>query len=83
MTTTTMSSKGQVVIPETIRRDLNWKEGTKLAVVETLNGIFLVKIPKNPLTTLKGMGKGLNVSWTDIKKMRQEDEEHDRKEYSN
>ena len=83
MVQTTMSSKGQIVIPQEIREDLGWKEGTKLSVVETPNGILVVKIPHNPLKALEGIGKGLPIHSSDIRKLRQEDEEHDRKEYSN
>ncbi len=83
MAQTTMSSKGQIVIPEQIREDLGWKQGTKLSVVETPNGIMVVKIPRNPLKALEGIGKGLHIHSSDIRKLRQEDEEHDRKKYSN
>lgn len=38
----TVSSKGQVVIPEDMRRDLNIKEGTKLILMEK-NGRIVVE----------------------------------------
>ena len=55
MVQTTLSSKGQIVIPQEIREDLGWKQGTKLSIVETPNGILVVKIPHNPLKALEGI----------------------------
>jgi len=42
LATTRMSSKGQVVIPETVRRQLNLKEGTQFIVVGT-NDVVILK----------------------------------------
>ncbi len=39
--TITISSKGQIVIPERIRDELNIKEGTKLVLLEKDNSIIL------------------------------------------
>ena len=41
--TITMSSKGQIVIPERIRDELKIKEGTKLVMLEKDNSIILEK----------------------------------------
>jgi len=41
MTTTTVTAKGQVVIPSRIRRHLNIKRGTRLCVVEKGQEIVL------------------------------------------
>ncbi len=41
MTTTTVTAKGQVVIPSRIRRHLNIKKGTRLCVVEKGQEIVL------------------------------------------
>ena len=41
MTTTTVTAKGQVVIPSRIRRHLNIKKGTRLCVVEKGQEILL------------------------------------------
>ena len=38
---TTVSSKGQVVLPQAIRRRKNWGEGTRLEIEETPEGIVL------------------------------------------
>ena len=41
MTTTTMTAKGQIVIPSRIRRHLNIKKGTRLCVTEKGQEIVL------------------------------------------
>ena len=41
-----VSSKGQIVIPEDIRKELNIKEGTKLVLVER-NGKLIMESEKN------------------------------------
>ena len=39
--TTTVSTKGQVVLPKTIRRALRWRAGTRLVVENTIEGVLL------------------------------------------
>ena len=77
-----ISSKGQIVIPHEIREHRGLKEGMAVDVVDTSGGILLVQIPKKPLLALQGAAKGMGISWKDVKKMRQEDEAHDREKYS-
>jgi len=43
--TTTVSSKGQVVLPKTIRRALRWEAGMRLAVENTPDGVLLKALP--------------------------------------
>jgi len=51
-TTTKLSSKGQVVLPLSIRQARDWKPGTELVVEETKDGILLRKATLFPPTTL-------------------------------
>ena len=44
LATTRMSSKGQVVIPETVRKQLNLTEGTQFVVVGTDDVVILKTI---------------------------------------
>lgn len=44
-TTTTVSTKGQVILPKAIRERRGWKAGTKLVVEETPEGLVLKKAP--------------------------------------
>ena len=54
MQTTLLSSKGQVIIPKTLRDAHRWHTGTRLEVLETAEGILLkplVEANKTALTT--------------------------------
>ena len=42
---TTVSTKGQVVLPKAIRRALRWEAGTRLAVENTPEGVLLKPEP--------------------------------------
>jgi AbrB family looped-hinge helix DNA binding protein len=48
----TLSSKGQLVLPQTIRRKRQWSAGTRLIVVDTPEGVLLKAAPLFPATTL-------------------------------
>lgn len=39
--TTTISTKGQVILPKAIRDQLQWDAGTRLAVEHTADGVLL------------------------------------------
>ena len=39
--TTTVSTKGQVILPKAIRRSLGWEVGTRLVVENTPEGVLL------------------------------------------
>jgi len=47
---TTLSTKGQVILPATIRRRRNWNAGTRLTVEETPDGVLLKPAPLFPAT---------------------------------
>ena len=48
--TTTVSSKGQVILPAAIRRQRQWDSGTRLIVEETSDGVLLRQAPLFPAT---------------------------------
>lgn len=53
MQTTVMSSKGQIIIPKALRETRHWLAGTRLAVLETTDGLLLKPAlgdEKTPLT---------------------------------
>ena len=52
--TTTLSPKGQVILPKTIREARNWPPGTRLTVEETPDGVMLraVRARSLPPTTI-------------------------------
>jgi AbrB family looped-hinge helix DNA binding protein len=47
---TTMSTKGQVILPKAIRDQLNWTAGTRLTVEESAGGVLLKPAPAFPPT---------------------------------
>ena len=44
-TITTVSTKGQVILPQAIRRKRHWNAGTKLIVEDTPDGVLLKAAP--------------------------------------
>ena len=55
LTTTTLSTKGQVILPKTIRDARKWPPGTRLTVEETPEGVMLRALPQRslPPTTIE------------------------------
>jgi AbrB family looped-hinge helix DNA binding protein len=47
---TTVSTKGQVILPKAIRHRRRWEPGTKLTVEETPDGVLLKAVPIFPPT---------------------------------
>lgn len=43
--TTTVSKKGQIILPKAIRRSLRWEAGTRLLVENTPDGVVLKPAP--------------------------------------
>ena len=43
--TTTVSTKGQVILPKAIREERQWPSGTRLLVEETADGVLLRPVP--------------------------------------
>ena len=54
MTTSTISSKGQIVIPAAVRSDMQAEAGTRVEFVKVAEG-WLLKAATRPVTSLKGM----------------------------
>ncbi|MGD0424555.1 MAG: AbrB/MazE/SpoVT family DNA-binding domain-containing protein [Candidatus Bathyarchaeia archaeon] len=59
MTTVTVSSKFQVVIPEAVRSRMKLQPGQKVVVVEKDGVVHL--IPLKPVKDLRGVAKGAKV----------------------
>ncbi len=53
MTTTTLSTKGQIVIPLAVRRALGWKAGDRFEVEQRDDTIVLRAVRAIPRTTLE------------------------------
>jgi AbrB family looped-hinge helix DNA binding protein len=51
--TTTVSTKGQVILPKAVRDSLRWGAGTRLVVEETPDGVLLRPAPAFPPTAVE------------------------------
>jgi len=75
----TISSKGQVVIPATIRKKLRLKGGTRLAVRENNGEITLTPNPYDALLALRGclshVEEDVEGWWMEEKRKEREREE--------
>jgi len=56
----TISEKGQISIPISLRRRYGLKKGDRLAVEEADDAIVLRLLPRHPLLALRGRLKGTN-----------------------
>lgn len=57
METTLLSSKGQIIIPKTIRSHHHWKPGTRFVVEDVQGGVLLKPLSSFPATDLEsGLG---------------------------
>ncbi len=54
MSTSTVSSKGQIVIPSAVRADMGAQAGTRVEFVKTGEG-WLLKASTRPVSALKGI----------------------------
>lgn len=48
--TTTVSTKGQVILPKAVRNRRDWNAGTRLLVEDTAEGVLLKRVPAFPPT---------------------------------
>jgi AbrB family looped-hinge helix DNA binding protein len=54
--TTRVSTKGQVILPKTVRRRCGWEAGTRLVVEETADGVVLRRAARFAPTTVEQVG---------------------------
>jgi len=88
MATTRLSSKGQVVLPQSIRVARAWKPGTEFTVEETADGVLLRPAPLFPPTKLEDVvgflkykGKPKTIAQMDAAIGREVKRRHDRSRY--
>jgi antitoxin PrlF len=55
MSTATVTSKGQITIPATVRTSLGIDTGSRIEFVEMENGQFMIVPIVSPIQSLKGM----------------------------
>ena len=88
MATTRLSTKGQIVLPRTIRTSRAWGPGTEFTVEETGDGILLRPAGRFPKTTLDEVagclrfkGKAKTLAQMDAAIKREVPRRHDRGRY--
>jgi len=88
METTRLSTKGQVVLPQSIRVARAWKPGTEFTVEETADGVLLRPAPLFPPTRLEDVvgclkykGKPKTIAQMDAAIARAVKQRHDRSRY--
>lgn len=62
--TTTVSTKGQVILPKAIRRQRQWEAGTRLVVENTPDGVLLKPAPVFPETKSRDVFASLRYRGT-------------------
>lgn len=60
--TTTVSTKGQVILPKAIREQRDWPAGTKLIVENTPDGVLLKSMPVFAPTSIEDVFGRLHSS---------------------
>jgi AbrB family looped-hinge helix DNA binding protein len=58
-TSSTLSSKYGITIPKTVREQMAWRPGQKIAFIVKAGGVLMVRIPERE--ELAGMARGANV----------------------
>lgn len=53
MEKTTLSSKGQIILPKSVRDNHRWAPGTEFSVEDTSNGVLLKPIKRVPASVLE------------------------------
>ena len=79
MTTTTITSKGQIVIPSRIRKHLNIKPGMRFVVQEKGRKIIVEQVDKNYFDQFAGILKGTNATEELLMERKRENEKENKK----
>ena len=73
MTTSTLSGKGWVVIPQEIRERYGLKKGDKVHIIDYGGVISIVPVSSDPIKRGRGMSKGKTSLTEALSKSRSED----------
>ena len=71
---TSVTKRGQTVVPARIRKKYDIKEGDTLVWLEDVDGLKVVPVPQDPIRALRGRGQGEGLGQKLLLK-RQEDRE--------
>jgi AbrB family looped-hinge helix DNA binding protein len=73
MATTTVSAKGQIVIPAKVRKRLGMKAGTKVYFNIEGQNVLIIPIPDDPINAACGFLAGGKSLSKDLEKSRKEE----------
>lgn len=59
---TTLTKRGQTVVPAQIRKKYNLKDGDILVWIDDGKSIRIVPLPPDPIKALRGSGKGKKLT---------------------
>ena len=75
MIISSISSKGQIVIPKDLREKYGLKRGSRLAWIDTGSALLLIPLPADPISGSRGMLRGKGISTEKLLEMRREERE--------
>lgn len=55
---TTITQRGQTVIPAELRRRYGIADGTQVEWIDTGTGLKVIPVPADPVAALRGIGRG-------------------------
>ena len=74
----TVTSRGQTVVPSALRRRYRIEPGTTLEWIDTGEGIRLVPVPRDIIAALRGSAKGEGLA-ARLRRAREEDRRRERR----
>lgn len=74
---TTLTKRGQTVVPSSIRKRHDLREGDHLVWLDDGQTIKVIPVPADPIRALRGSGRGERLT-EKLLKARQEDRDHGR-----
>lgn len=77
--TTTVSSRGQLVVPASLRRKYGLRDHAKVVWVEMGQGLLLVPAGREAIRASRGLLKGTGVSTATLLRVRREDRKREDK----
>jgi len=73
MITSSVSTKGQLVIPNKLRKKYGIEPHSKVQWIDTGQGLMLIPLTGDPVTSSRGMLKGTKVSTRSLLEARRQD----------
>ena len=75
MKTATVSTKGWIVVPKEMRVKYNLMPGSKVQIVDYGEGLAIIPLPEDPISSLRGMFTGSQSLTAELLLERRRDKE--------